>query len=227
MLCFNFKTMKKSLSLVLITIAMTGLVACGGKGNDKKVSDSPVKQSGNTGGAMVKTNPNSNPAAIIPAGTVLEADLEKEISSGKNKNDESFILKIKNGSIGKYQMLKDAKIEGHLENVAKAAKGKKAKLNLVFDDLKLKNGDVLEINADLLNTSIESKTQGKFLQNAGIILGGAAAGHFLGGKTKFKHGTLAGGAAATAFVLSSPGGEVVLKKGTDIKFKLKSNVDAS
>jgi hypothetical protein len=60
------------------------------------------------------------------------------------------------------------------------------------------------------------------LQNAVIILGGATAGHFLGNKTNFKHGGLAGGAAATAYVLSSPGGEVVLKKGTDVKLKLKT-----
>jgi hypothetical protein len=123
-------------------------------------------------------------------------------------------------------MLKDAVIEGHLEEVTKAAKGKKAKLSLEFDNVKLKNGDKVELDADLVNTQVESKTKGQFLKNAGIILGGTVAGHFVGDKANFKHGKMAGAAAATAFVLSSPGGEVVLKKGTDIQLKLKSDLDA-
>ncbi len=100
--------------------------------------------------------------------------------------------------------MKDAVIEGHLEKVVKAAKGKKASLNLVFDAIRLKNGDLLPIDATLVNTQVESKTKGQFLKNAGIILGGTMAGSFLGNKTNFKHGKLAGAAAATAFVLSSP-----------------------
>jgi uncharacterized membrane protein YebE (DUF533 family) len=127
--------------------------------------------------------------------------------------------------VGNNPALEDAQIEGHLENVTKAAKGKKAQLNLVFDDVKLKNGELLPIDATLVNTKVESKTKGQFLKNAGIILGGTIAGNFIGDKTKFKHGKLAGAAAATAFVLSSPGGEVVLKKGTDLQLKLKSNLD--
>jgi len=34
----------------------------------------------------------------------------------------------------------------------------------------------------------------------------------------------AGGTAAAAFVVSSPGGEVALKKGTNIKLQLKSAI---
>jgi uncharacterized membrane protein YebE (DUF533 family) len=116
-------------------------------------------------------------------------------------------------------------VNTHLEGVTKAAKGKKAKMNLFFDSVKLKNGDLLPLNATLVNTRVETKTKGQFLKNAGIILGGAIAGNFIGDKTQFKNGKLAGAAAATAYVLSSPGGEVVLKKGTDLQLKLKSNLD--
>jgi hypothetical protein len=157
---------------------------------------------------------------------LVDTDLEQELSTGKNHNNDKFSAKIKNnGAISKYAILKDAHIEGHLENVSKAVKGKKATFNLFFDDIKLKNGDVLPIDAALVNTQVESKTKGKFLQNTGLILGGAVAGHFLGNKAGLKHGGLGGAAAATAFVLSSPGGEVVLKKGTDLQLKLKSNLD--
>lgn len=73
-----------------------------------------------------------------------------------------------------------------------------------------------------LDTRIESKTQGQLIKNASIILGGTATGHFLGNRTGFKQGGLAGAAAAGAYVLSSPGGEVVLKKGSHVRLKFKS-----
>lgn len=168
--------------------------------------------------ANTKLASNNQAQPIVAAGTTFDTNLQQEISTGKNRENDTFQLKVKSNN----PSLKDGVIEGHIENVTKAAKGKKAKLNLVFDGIVLKNGNKLPIDATLVNTQIESKTKGKFLQNAGIILGGAAAGRFLGNKAGFKHGGLAGGAAATAYVISSPGGEVVLKRGTDVKLKLKT-----
>jgi hypothetical protein len=217
--------LKQSVSLVLITLSLGSLASCG-----SKVADRPVDQvKPATTGAMTVAG-NNKPAttgalAVVPAGVTIDTDLQQELSSGKNRNNDKFTIKVKNGSVGKYPALKDAIIEGHLEKVTKAAKGKKAQMNLFFDDIKLKNGDLAEINAALVNTQVETKTKGQFLKNAGIILGGTIAGNFIGDKTKFKHGKLAGAAAATAFVLSSPGGEVLLKKGTDLQLKLKSNFD--
>jgi hypothetical protein len=219
--------LNKSVSLALISLSLGSLVSCG-----SKVADRPVAQNKPaTTGAMTTTG-NNKPAttgagalAVAPAGMMIDTDLQQELSSGKNRANDKFKIKIKNGSVGKYPAFKDAMIEGHLENVVKAAKGKKATLNLFFDDVKLKNGDTLPIDATLVNTKVETKTKGQFLKNAGIILGGTIAGHFVGDKANFKHGKLAGAAAATAFVLSSPGGEVVLKKGTDLQLKLKSNLD--
>ena len=192
-----------------------------------KVADKPVTK---TTGAMTTTGnkpANTSAIATIPAGITIDTDLQQELSSGKSRKDEKFTIKIKNGSVGKHPILKDALIEGHVEDVTKAAKGKKATLNLFFDDIKLKNGDLLPINATLVNAQVETKTKGQFLKNAGIILGGTVAGHFVGDKANFKHGKLAGAAAATAFVLSSPGGEVVLKKGTDLQIKLKSGLEVN
>jgi hypothetical protein len=216
--------LKQSVSAVLLTLSLGSLVSCSNKVAEKPVDT--VKTA--TGGAMTKTTgnkPGSNALAVVPAGVTIDTDLQQELSSGKSRDNEKFTIKIKNGSVGKYPALKDAIIEGHLEKVNKAAKGKKAQMNLAFDDVKLKNGDLLPIDATLVNTQVETKTKGQFLKNAGIILGGTIAGNFIGDKTKFKHGKLAGAAAATAFVLSSPGGEVVLKKGTDLQLKLKSNLD--
>jgi hypothetical protein len=217
---------KQSVSIALLTLSLGSLVSCSKQVAEKPVDTVKTAKTA-TSSAITTTNKqaNSSALAIVPAGVTINTDLQQELSSGKNRNNEKFTIKIKNGSVGKYPALKDAIIEGHLEKVTKAAKGKKAQMNLTFDDLKLKNGDLLPIDATLVNTQVETKTKGQFLKNAGIILGGTIAGNFVGDKTKFKHGKLAGAAAATAFVLSSPGGEVVLKKGTDLQIKLKSNVD--
>lgn len=208
--------------LLLGAVLLSSTVAC------RQADTTSKTPSGNSSQVAVSKN-TSNGASqpktqqvVAAAGTTFDTNLEQEVSTGKNRNNERFLLRVKNGSLGKNQSLKDAQIQGHLENVVKAARGKKASLHLVFDQILLKNGDVYPINATLVNTQVETKTKGKFIQNAGIILGGAVAGHFLGNKAKFKQGALAGGAAATAFVLSSPGGEVVLKKGTNVKLKLKT-----
>lgn len=216
--------MKKLMPLLLSTVLLSSTVACRQQ-NDRASSTSPANS--NNTAVSNKTSNSKNQQAVLPAGTSLDTILQKDLSTGKNSNNERFTLQVKNSLKAGNQNLKDAEIQAHLENVVKAAKGKKASLNLVFDDIVLKNGATYPIDATLVNTQVETKTKGKFLQNTGLILGGAAVGHFLGNKAKFKHGALAGGAAASAFVLSSPGGEVVLKKGTKIKLKLKTPLDAS
>uniref|UniRef100_UPI00286E015D hypothetical protein n=1 Tax=Chamaesiphon sp. VAR_69_metabat_338 TaxID=2964704 RepID=UPI00286E015D len=221
--------LKQSVSLVLLTLSLGSLASCSSKVADKPVDtvkSAPTAIKPATTGvkpttSAIATTKPAGALAAVPAGLTIDTDLQQELSSGKNRNNEKFTIKIKNGSVSKYPALKDATIEGHLENVTKAAKGKKAQMNLTFDDVKLKNGELIPIEASLVNTQVETKTKGQFLKNAGIILGGTIAGNFVGDKTKFKHGKLAGAAAATAFVLSSPGGEVVLKKGTDLQLKLK------
>ena len=214
--------------LLLSAVLLSSTVACR-KSSDQISSTSPANQNRIAASSKTKAT-SSNPKnqqAVVPAGTSFDTILQQDVSTGKNRNNERFTLRTKNSLIGGNKNLKDAVIQGHLEDVVKAAKGKKASLHLVFDDIVLKDGSTYPIDVTLVNTQVETKTKGKFVQNAGIILGGAVAGHFLGNKAKFKHGALAGGGAAAAFVLSSPGGEVVLKKGTDIKLKLKTPLDTS
>jgi hypothetical protein len=218
--------MKKGLSLILSALLLSSTVACQKPASKTQNSSSSV----NTASSVQTTKDNTKPTisssqttqATVSAGTEFDTSLEQEVSTGKNKNQDKFTLKVKTGLIGGNATLKEAKIHGHLEDVIKATKGKKAKLNLVFDEIVLKNGDTYPVDVTLVNTKLETKTKGKFLQNVGIVLAGATAGHFLGNKAKFKHGGLAGGAAAAAYVLSSPGGEVVLKKGTIVKLKLRT-----
>jgi hypothetical protein len=223
--------MKKGIPLFLSAALLSTTIACN-KAPEQTSQTAPNNSATNNSGAATS---NSNPTsgntqgqlAAVPAGTSFDTVLQQNLSTGKNRNQDRFTLRVKNGFFGGKPALKDAEIHGHLEDVVKATRGKKASLHLVFDDITLKNKDTYPLNVTLLNTKVESKTQGRFLQNAGIILGGVAAGHLLGDKAKFKHGGLAGGAAAVAFVISSPGGEVVLKKGTDLKLQLQSALGAS
>jgi hypothetical protein len=210
--------MKKLMPLLLSVVLLSNTVAC------SKPSDKTSNTSTNTN---TTTSGAKTAQSAVPVGTTFDTILSQDLSTAKNKNNDRFTLKVKNSLLGGNPTLKDAQIQGHLEDVVKAARGKKASLHLVVDDITLKDGTAYPIDATLVNTQVETKTKGKFIQNAGIILGGVVAGHFLGDKAKFKHGGLAGGAAATAFVLSSPGGEVVLTKGTDIKLKLKTALDTT
>lgn len=209
--------MQKLIPLLMSATLISTTVAC------RQPTDKLSNTSANTSAPTTVKNQQ----AAIPAGTTFETTLQQDLSTGKNKNNDRFTLRVKNSGIKGNKNFKDAEIQGHLEKVVKAARGKKASLNLVFDDIQLKNAAAYPIDVTLVNTQVETKTKGKFLQNAGIILGGAVAGQFLGNKAKMKHGALAGGGAAAAFVLSSPGGEVVLKKGTEIKLKLKTPLETS
>ncbi|MBD2211188.1 hypothetical protein H6G27_15010 [Nostoc linckia FACHB-104] len=215
--------MKSFVPLLLSAALLTNTVACS-KPNDKVANTANSNQTTQTAKNASNTQ---NSEVSVPAGTSLDTVLQKELSTGKNSENEPFTLKVKNSVKGVKPDLKNAEIQGHIENVVKAAKGKKATLRLVFDEITLKNGATYPIDAALVNTQVETKTKGKFIQNAGIILSGTVAGHFIGKKTNVKHGGLAGAAAATAYVLSSPGGEVVLKRGTKVKLKLKSALASS
>lgn len=215
--------------LLLSTILLSSTVACS-KPNDKTSNALPPASSNKiaaTGNSKAVSSQTKNQQANVPAGTSFDTILQQDISTGKNREQDRFTLRVKNSLLGGNSTLKDAEIQGHLEDVVKAARGKKASVHLVFDDIVLKDGGVYPLDVTLVNTQVETKTQGKFIQNAGVILGGAVAGHFLGNKAQMKHGALGGGALAAAYVLSSPGGEVILKKGTDIKLKLKTALDTS
>jgi hypothetical protein len=198
---------KRLAPLALSLVFASSILACG------KGSEAPSSP-------QVQLAPGT-----VPAGTTFEVSVPTEVSTGKNRDKDQLVLPVKSPLVGGNPILKGAKVEAHLEDVVKAQKGKKASLHLVFDEITLKDGKSLPLDAALVDTKIESKTKGQFLKNAAIIAGGTAAGHIAGKKLGKKHGGLAGAAAATAFVLASPGGEVVLKKGSQLDLKLKSPLD--
>jgi hypothetical protein len=82
-------------------------------------------------------------------------------------------------------------------------------LHVVFDDIILNNGTRLPIDAALVNTRLETKTQGHGLRNAAVLLV-SSAGHYLNKRTGLPFGTAAG--AASFCVFNSPGGDLVLHR---------------
>jgi hypothetical protein len=199
--------MKQSMSVFLGILLVGSTVACGKGSNPSSSSNLSTTQ------------------AAVPAGTKFEVTLPADISTSKNHNQDKLLLPVHSPLVGANPTLKGAKVEAHLEDVVKAERGKKASLHLVFDDIMFKDGTTEPLDAVLTETKVETKTQGKFIKNAGLIIGGAVAGHFAGKAAGVKHGGLAGAGAVTAFVLSSPGGDVVIKKGTELDLKLKSPLE--
>jgi hypothetical protein len=210
--------MNKGIPVLLGTVLLSGTVAGYKLPAPTLVSAVPIAPI--TGQAIPKnTLAESN---TIAAGTTFDTTLQQELSSGRNKDGDTFTLKVNTGWFAGDTVLKGAQVKGHLEGVQKAARGKKASLRLVFDEMVLKNGDRYPADLALVDTRIQGKTQGQFIKNTAIIIGGAVAGRFVGDRTGFKQGGGLAGAAAAAYVLSSPGGEVVLKKGSHVRLKFTS-----
>ena len=174
---------------------------------------------------VVQATPVPNLLALtssVSAGTTFDAKLQDDLSSAKNHDQDRFSLKEQNHLFSGNSLLKGSVIEGHLENVTKAARGQKASLHVVLDDILLSNGTRQPIDASLVNTKLETKTQGHALRNVATVVGGAVAGHYLGKKTGARHGTALRATAAAAYVFTSPGGDIALNRGTDFKIKLDS-----
>ena len=156
--------MRKLMPLLLSAVLLSSTVACR-KSSDQISSTSPANQNRIAASSKTKAT-SSNPKnqqAVVPAGTSFDTILQQDVSTGKNRNNERFTLRTKNSLIGGNKNLKDAVIQGHLEDVVKAAKGKKASLHLVLDDIVLKDGSTYPIDVTLVNTQVETKTKGKFI----------------------------------------------------------------
>ncbi|MEG5052378.1 hypothetical protein [Microcoleus sp. B13-B4] len=100
--------------------------------------------------SQLKTQP-----AAVPAATNFDTVLQQDLSAGKNRDNERFTLRVKGGN----KTLKDAVIHGHLEDVVKAAKGKKSSLHLIFDDIQLADGSAYPIDVTEREYSGRNKNQ--------------------------------------------------------------------
>jgi hypothetical protein len=157
----------------------------------------------------------------IKSGTTVTGKIDVTLDSGKNADGDVFTMALKPGLFGN-KAFKGAKLEGHIEGVTSAAKlGKKGAMNIEFDDIVTADGKVIPVEAMLASAP---KPEGKMLRNMALVLGGAVAGHHIAKAAGKKHGALAGAVAGGAIALAMPGGNVVIKKGTELKVKFTKDV---
>lgn len=164
---------------------------------------------------------NTATGTQIKSGTTVTGKIDVTLDSGKNTDGDVFTMALKPGLFGN-KAFKGAVLEGHIEGVQSSAKlGKKGAMNVEFDDIVTADGKVIPVEAMLASAP---KPEGKMLRNMAIVLGGAVAGHHLAKAAGKKHGALAGAVAGGAIALSMPGGNVVIKKGTELKVKFTKDL---
>ncbi len=162
-------------------------------------------------------------ATIAPSGSVFGATLDQRLDSKSAHDGSTFVLTEKPTLLHHRSELDGLTIDGHLENVTSASATHKATMTLVFDDAKFSNGTMVPIAAKITKLSIvEPHTH--HIRDAGLILGGAVAGHMLASKRGVKHGGAAGAAAGFALA-SGLKSNIVVKRGTLLKLELTQPLD--
>lgn len=159
---------------------------------------------------------------LAKKGAEVDGTLQQTLNSKTNHAGDTFVLLERDTFFHHNDALHGATIEGHLENVTPASATHKATMLVVFDDIKMPDGSTVAFDPRIKSLSaFEPKTH--HVRDLGLIVGGAAAGHMLRGKS---HGGVAG--AAAGFALSSTlKSNIIVKKGTLVKLVMKSDVSAS
>lgn len=163
---------------------------------------------------------------VANAGTQFEARVDQELNTKTLHDGDTFTLTEHEGFFHHApDALKGATIDGHVENVTPAHTGHGATMNLIFDDVKLANGQTMPIAAQVTSAkALEPHTH--HLRDAGLIVGGAVAGHMIGKRTGHAHGGLAGAAAGFALATSLKS-NIDVKRGTILHLKLTQPLTAS
>jgi hypothetical protein len=180
--------------------------------------------------ALMALNPSPSPAqttVLVHKGAQIDGTLNETLDSGKDPSGTTFTLTEREGWFVKNPAIKDATIEGHIENVkpADGIKFQKATMNIVIDDIKLTDGTVIQPVALGLKSVKEVEPKTHKLRDSAVIVGSAVTGHFISKKTGHNGGTLAGAAAGFALV-NTMKSNIVLKKGTLIRLKTSADIDA-
>ncbi|MEG3990065.1 hypothetical protein QUA13_23405 [Microcoleus sp. S28C3] len=143
--------------LLLGAVFLCNTVACHSSSDPIANTSAPANQSPNPVSKLFSPTSGKlkNQPAGVPAGTSFDTILQQDLSAGKNRDNERFTLRVKGGN----KTLKDAVIQGHLEDVVKAAQGKKSSLHLVFDDIQLADRSAYPIDVTEREYSGRNKNQ--------------------------------------------------------------------
>ncbi|MBD5633821.1 MAG: hypothetical protein IAI49_05010 [Candidatus Eremiobacteraeota bacterium] len=152
-------------------------------------------------------------------GNQIDGTLQQTLNSKINHNGDTFTMSEKDTFFHHNAALTGATIDGHVENVTPAGPTHKATMSIIFDDVKLADGSTVPIQASV--SSLQAPTH--HFRDAGLIVGGAVAGHMLGSHHGMKHGGLAGAAAGFALATTLKS-DIYVKAGTIVKMKLAQDL---
>jgi hypothetical protein len=190
------RTKSADMKYLLIASGLTAALVLAGCGKSSNVSTQSAVTGAPQGGGTV----------LVKAGTRFDGKLQQEIATNRSKDGDTFTIAEQDTLFYKDPALHGAVIDGHLENVSPAGLGKKPSLTLVFDDIKMPDGQSAPVQVKIVNMgAFDAKSH--HWRTAGMVIGGAMAGHIAAGK---HHGGLMG--AAGGYLLSQQ-----MKTNVDVK----------
>jgi type IV secretory pathway VirB10-like protein len=166
----------------------------------------------------------------IPAGTVMEVELLKGLSSQTSEPGDIFRARVASdvstdGAVG---IPAGSEVVGVVTEAVPLRKvGGQAKLTLKFTDLVLPSGKTVPIQASLAQQG-RSETRKDAATIGGAAAGGAILGRVLNKKDRGKGaviGAIIGAAAGAAIASRTPGEEVVIPEGTRLGLKLDDGIE--
>lgn len=171
-------------------------------------------------GTLAPALAQSSGGVLAPQGTQFQAQFDQEITSKTAQSGDKFTLTEHEGVFHHAPAgLRGAKISGHVENVVPASHAHKAAMNVIIDDITLPNGTTEALSAKV--TSLKAfEPHTHHIRDAGLILGGAVAGHMAAGR---HHGGIAGAAGGFALATSLKS-NIDVKRGSLVTLKLTAPV---
>jgi hypothetical protein len=167
----------------------------------------------------------------LPAGTRLPVTLETAIGSDISRVEEPVQARLSSALLvdGQTVLPAGTRVTGVVTNAARSGKVKgRAQIGVRFDTLLPEGPDVGDehyaIATRPIGRTAPATKRDDALKIGAPAAGGAIVGAMIGGKKGAAVGTAVGGGAGTALVLSTPGEEVRLARGTALSVELAQPV---
>ena len=188
---------------------------------------------GETDETNAETAPEPAPAprpepVQVPAGTVLEAEVTRTVSSGKSAVGDTFRARVVEDVVAddRVAIPRGSEIVGEVTEAVSTRKvGGKARLTVKFTDLVLPSGTTVPIDASFAGEG-SSKTGRDAATIGGAAAGGAVIGHAIGGNSRGGSliGALLGAAVGAVIAAHLPGQEVTIPQGTVVHLSLNEPI---
>jgi len=168
--------------------------------------------------------------ATVPAGTTLEAELTRSVSSRTAAVGDTFRARVAQGvhQDGLLAIPAGSELVGEVTEVSSLKRvGGQARLGLRFTDLVLPSGETVPISASFVEQG-RSETRRDAATIGGAAEGGAILGRILNQGNKTKGGVIGaiiGAAAGTAIASRTPGQDVTIAEGTTVSVRLDQSVE--